>query len=412
MNPKNNDDNVFVDTDGTVVMIQWPVLFFTLATSLHRRASANPGNLLATLGSDLVQQIARTTYTVLIDTNYARLFQVFGRRMDARFHHMVYNRKRMELFIGQDHIIMRNPKTNAVLFVRLDRDTDPFKLTVTMRKSSSFKPFFSSDCAQSEHTYHAMNGSEFSGFEFVQEDPSTRFYSTLASFPRDAAALGSLMEAAIPDVTRGSSPRHNTFSVIVRHMQTKYTKLGINVKIKMPAGPNWRNENEIELRHGSDFTVWVEYNEGIVDMTMRPADVFAQNMGAGTDALLTLNHESAQFHGFYERGTQTTNDGINQGNSTNNSGGGNKYYALLTTYDDIKSTGGLRKLIDAVMEIGISKVKNLMVVDKVEAVDPEIGNMETNTPLNPCPHCGVEMGEGGMAGMPCMACERLGRGPV
>ncbi len=149
------------------------------------------------------------------------------------------------------------------------------------------------------------------------------------------------------------------------------------------------------LQHGTDFSVFVEYHRATLDITLRPADVFAENMEPGTGGF-TLNHESSQFRGFNERRVHTA-DTDNKYSVLSKKI--KEYYILVSTMNEIDSAGGLQKLVDAVMAIGISKVKTAQSLE--EPVEAPSSNV--------CPHCGAEMGEGGMPGRPCIQCERLGR---
>ena len=391
MDPNVKDIDIFVDTDGTVIMLTWAMLSYTMAMCLHPRA-LDRGNLLGAMGRDIIRMITRVAYRTSIQDNYHRLFQVFGRRMTQRLEGQVYDRRRMRLQILPGSIIMTNPFHNLELHAIFDADKNALTVTLPYK----FLHSFFSTGARLGNTYHAMNGGEFGGMELVETDLGA-YYSKLIMFPSDIDTLCRLMEAAVPDLSRTEAHlKPESFPVVARDMQTKYTKLGISVKISRKGGAYFKNENKIELL-GSNFRVFVEYNGGIFKTTLSPADAFAQHMMAGRVGY-NLQHGTHIFQGFKK--------GVNKKIQSFQIGLGS-WYEAETTIGGIGLGGGFRRLIDTAMAVGGVGSVEMSPQTITGSLNPNLG-ARTITGSPNCPHCGAEMGEGGMSGAACAACRRLG----
>jgi hypothetical protein len=392
MDPNVKDIDIFVDTDGTVIMLTWAMLSYTMAMCLHPRA-LDRGNLLGAMGRDIIRMITRVAYRTSIQDNYHRLFQVFGRRMTQRLEGQVYYRRMMNLQIRPESITMVNHKHEMELRVIFNADNEA--LTVTMTRGF-IRYFVSSTGARLGNTYHAINGGEFGGMELVETDLGA-YYSKLIMFPSDIDTLCRLMEAAVPDLSRTEAHlKPESFPVVARDMQTKYTKLGISVKISRKGGAYFKNENKIELL-GSNFRVFVEYNGGIFKTTLSPADAFAQHMMAGRVGY-NLQHGTHIFKGFKK--------GVNKKIQSFQTGLGS-WYEAETTCGGIGLGGGFRRLIDTAMAAGGVGSVEMSPQTIAGSLNPNLG-ARTITGSPNCPHCGAEMGEGGMSGAACAACRRLG----
>lgn len=403
MNQNQDDIDILIDMDGTVIMLDWQTLFLALAGCLHRRALTNPLNLLGNLGIDMVRSIARYTYRVSLNVNYARLCQVFELKMTRSFEGLESPCTHLQLVTngmnGREMILynMNSPKKAEFRIMY----SIPGRLTVIMEDVRFFRPFMEEDAARL--TYHTLDGEAFTGFQEVQEADLTqelpvygrRYFGIHVTFPGGVSLIHMLMEAAVPDLNRLTPPHPYCFAVIARNLRRRHAAVGLIAEIitstpDHTTAPIPGSDVGLVIGDSEKFNVSVDFHSRTMILKLYPASAFSQNMELEIEdgvAKLSLIHtivSPQEFGGF-----------LHHPNGVLDQGGVRRDYNLGWYEREFESVEKqymslMERLVDAAVEIGT--------------------NHPNTTPT--CPHCGAEMGEGGSIGMPCAACTRLGRGPV
>jgi hypothetical protein len=129
----------------------------------------------------------------------------------------------------------------------------------------------------------------------------------LIEFLGDIADLRKLMDAVvISDVFRREHPESDSYSVAARGMLTRYTVMGLEVRIIAPR--LGEDESGIEIRQESNetkFTIRVDLNEmnDMFGISLSPSQLFAPNMTPRPMRRVnqSFTHGSMQSHGFVSR---------------------------------------------------------------------------------------------------------------
>ena len=400
------NSNIYVDTDGTAIFMAWAVLSETIAGCLHERALANPNNRLGSMGRDMVRMIARVTFQVLIDENYATLFQVFGRRITNWFETLQVPHQRLTLNVLPEKIeLIRVNDGEVILDVLFDLNSA--SLNVAMQ-DQFFTHFIHPNIpGKNGLTYSTLHGDAFDGFQRLSDgktgDDGWHFILEI-DFPREIELLHRLMDAAIPDMIRARHPSPYSFSVIARNLRDKHAAAGLIAKIR-----TGRRKREWALTIGDGkFKVWVVNYGKSMDLALYPDSLFKQNMVEeieveGIDALstLTLHHTDAEgearYYGFQH--TQTKTSTITSDTSAQCIFSRYELQDMPTNEDSMYD---MTSILEAAIIIGSTNSTNP--TNPTNSTNPTRANHSNAT----CPHCGREVGEGGTIGAPCAECARLG----
>lgn len=407
MNQNRDDFDILIDMDGTVIMLDWQTLFVALAGCLHRRALTNPLNLLGNLGTDMVRFTARYTYRLSLNGNYARLCQVFELKMTRSFEGLEIPHAHLQLVtngMNGREMILYNMDSPTKAEFRIIYDT-PGSLTVIMQDVRFFRPFMEEDA--DSFIYHTLDGSAFAGFQEVQEADLTQevpvygrnYFGIRVTFPGGASFIRMLMEDAVPDLDRLIPPHPYCFAVIARNLRRRHAAVGLIAEIitstDHTTGPIPGSDVGLVIGDSEKFNVSVDFHSHTMNLKLYPASAFSQNMEqviVDGVAKLSIIHTIVcpqEFGGFVYH----QNGVLDQGRVRREYNLG--WYEREFESVEKQYISLMERVVDAAVEIGT--------------------NHPTTTPTCPtptCPHCGVEMGEGGMAGMPCAACARLGLGPA
>jgi hypothetical protein len=381
IDPDDERDNVFVDMDGTEIMMTKPTLWGALSMSLHPRLGRN--SLLGLLDRDIVKIITTMTHELLIEENLSALFQVFGQKIRVMLPGLNVNSNPVSLDVSRNQIELFNSFNHSYFSILFDENSPT--LTVTMGEVSFFHPFMiNADGSRMGNAYHTLCGDVVTGFELVADISGSNYYSKCIPFPENAPVTRKLIEAVIPDVSREVRRLSSkSFAVVARKLRAKYAERGLTARIitTNPITPGDVIEQSLVINQIDTFNITVNYDGNVMDIYLHPSDVFAPNMEPEPDRRkrFRLSHTDTnglmRFHDFSYSRTQD-------------------HYELNNVSTEREAMDVLPKLVDAAVEIGSGYSRS---------------TMSTN---NKCPHCGRAMGEGIMQGTPCIQCERMGRRPV
>lgn len=391
---EKNEIDIFNDTDGTVIMLTWPVLYLIIAGCLHRRALARTENILGTLGGDLVRNIARMAYAISLRENSPRLFQVFGRRVQQWFATAGPHASRLHMNVLQTEVLLRNNE-NEVLFEVLFEDGD---LTVTVSPHEFISPFLHCTGGRTL-TYHSLGGEAFEGIENPIHNAT--FCAMFTEFPRDAARIRRLIEAIIPDLNRLEPPGPHSFPAVARDLRRRHVAAGLNATT---------TTRRLQIR-GDGFGITLNYNEDedTIDFCLCPAEVFEEYMKEDakeegeTETTFTMtdpDDKDAQYSGFLRRRTNTATSRRMDPRPTLTSLPPIHRFDLRDEAIDEETMGFLENAVDSAVKVGMLHSSLISRASRPVQANPT------------CHHCGVEVGAGGMADAPCTACAQRGLGPA